>query len=78
MVRIDPIRRLVTLTVAPYALSITLYVSLFLSCCDRIPEQMATYFSWDGDADGFTSRTATLWFGVLILAGFGVLFALLA
>lgn len=66
------------LTAVPFGIATVAYVGLFLASYDRLPGRIATHFSADGGADGFTSRVATLWFGGGMLVGLGLLFTVLA
>ncbi|EFL37131.1 conserved hypothetical protein [Streptomyces viridochromogenes DSM 40736] len=66
-----------TLTAVPFGVATAAYVGIFLASYDRLPGRIATHFSGDGGADGFTSRTAALWFGSGLLVGLGLLFTVL-
>ncbi|WP_369212860.1 DUF1648 domain-containing protein [Streptomyces flavofungini] len=66
------------LTAIPFAAATATFVGLFLTRYDRLPERIATHFTGDGGADGFTDRTTALWTGGGLLVGLGLLFTLLA
>ncbi|MFF8228172.1 DUF1648 domain-containing protein [Streptomyces caelestis] len=66
------------LTAAPFAVATAAYVGAFLASYDRLPGRIATHFSGDGAADGFTSRATVLWVGGGMLVGLGLLFTVLA
>ncbi|MEH0554717.1 DUF1648 domain-containing protein [Streptomyces sp. B21-101] len=66
------------LTAVPFGVATAAYVGVFLASYDRLPGRIATHFSGDGEADGFTSRTAALWIGSGLLVGLGLLFTVLA
>ncbi|GAP50443.1 DUF1648 domain-containing protein [Streptomyces azureus] len=65
------------LTAAPFGIATAAYGGVFLASYDRLPGRLATHFSGDGGADGFTSRVAALWFGGGMLVGLGLLFTVL-
>ncbi|WP_340374345.1 DUF1648 domain-containing protein [Streptomyces sp. SS7] len=65
------------LTAVPFGVATAAYAGTFLANEDRLPGRIATHFSEDGGADGFTSRTAALWFGTGVLIGLGLLFTVL-
>lgn len=70
--------RRITLTAAPFAIAAIAYAGILLTHHDRLPEQLATHFSWDGTANGFMGRGAALWFGTGLLVTLGALFTVLA
>ncbi|MDX3800522.1 DUF1648 domain-containing protein, partial [Streptomyces sp. AK04-3B] len=65
------------LTAVPFGVATAAYIGVFLASYDRLPGRIATHFSGGGGADGFTSRTAALWFGSGLLVGLGLLFTVL-
>ncbi|MDT0615237.1 DUF1648 domain-containing protein [Streptomyces lancefieldiae] len=65
------------LTAVPFGIATAAYIGVFLARYERLPERIATHFSGNGGADGFTSRTAALWFGGGLLVGLGLLFTVL-
>ncbi|GGV81321.1 hypothetical protein GCM10010294_54730 [Streptomyces griseoloalbus] len=65
------------LSAVPFGIATAAYVGVFWASYDRLPGRIATHFSGDGGADGFTSRTAALWFGGGLLVGLGLLFTVL-
>ncbi|MFF2655569.1 DUF1648 domain-containing protein [Streptomyces sp. NPDC058045] len=66
------------LAVVPFVVAIVVYAVTALTRYDRLPARMATHFTFDGTADGFSGRDTALWSDAAILAGLGVLFAVLA
>ncbi|WP_051865859.1 DUF1648 domain-containing protein [Streptomyces griseus] len=73
-----PAVRRCALTAVPFGIAVVVYVGVFLASYDRLPGRMATHFSEEGGADGFTGRTAALWVGSGLLVGLGLLFSVLA
>lgn len=71
------ISRRTALTAVPFAVATIAYVGTFLTHYDRLPERIATHFSFDGSPDGFMGRASALWLGGALLVGLGLLFTVL-
>ncbi|MFE4689786.1 DUF1648 domain-containing protein [Streptomyces sp. NPDC056749] len=71
------ISRRTALTAVPFAVATIAYVGTFLTHYDRLPERIATHFSFDGSPDGFMGRASALWVGGALLVGLGLLFTVL-
>ncbi|MFE5793912.1 hypothetical protein ACFQ8C_15230 [Streptomyces sp. NPDC056503] len=65
--------RLRALAALPFALAATAYPLLIAAWSDRLPDPLATHFSYGGEADGFTGRAAfaAVGTGLLLTLGAG-------
>ncbi|MFD4373399.1 DUF1648 domain-containing protein [Streptomyces sp. NPDC058486] len=63
--------RLRALAALPFVLAVAVYLALFAVRSDRLPDPLATHFSFGGEADGFTGRTAFAVAGTALLLTLG-------
>ncbi|MFJ6408129.1 DUF1648 domain-containing protein [Streptomyces hydrogenans] len=63
--------RLRALAALPFALAAVTYVALLAVWSDRLPDPLATHFSYGGEADGFTGRAAFTAVGAALLLTLG-------
>ncbi|MFB7103424.1 DUF1648 domain-containing protein [Streptomyces hydrogenans] len=63
--------RLRALAALPFALAAVAYVALLAVWSDRLPDPLATHFSYGGEADGFTGRAAFTAVGAALLLTLG-------
>ena len=63
--------RLRALAALPSALAAVTYVALLAVWSDRLPDPLATHFSYGGEADGFTGRAAFTAVGTALLLTLG-------
>ncbi|MCM1945540.1 DUF1648 domain-containing protein [Streptomyces hydrogenans] len=63
--------RLRALAALPFALAAGTYVALLAVWSDRLPDPLATHFSYGGEADGFTGRAAFTAVGAALLLTLG-------
>ncbi|MFF5925592.1 DUF1648 domain-containing protein [Streptomyces hydrogenans] len=63
--------RLRALAALPSALAAVTYVALLAVWSDRLPDPLATHFSYGGEADGFTGRAAFTAVGAALLLTLG-------
>lgn len=63
--------RLRALATLPSVLAAGTYVALLAVWSDRLPDPLATHFSYGGEADGFTGRTAFTAVGAALLLTLG-------
>jgi hypothetical protein len=65
------------LTAAPFGMAAAVFVAVYLTSRDRLPQRVATHFSLTGKANGFMGQSAVLWSGVGLIAALGLLLTVL-
>ncbi|MFF3173488.1 DUF1648 domain-containing protein [Streptomyces sp. NPDC057900] len=68
----------VALTALPFVLALAVDLILFATWRDRLPAQMASHFVGDGKVDDYASRGSYIAIVVVLLAGMGALWVLMA
>ncbi|MFE1266714.1 DUF1648 domain-containing protein [Streptomyces sp. NPDC058758] len=69
--------RLRALAALPFVLAAVAYVLLLAVWSDRLPDRLATHFSYGGEADGFTGRAAFTAAGAALLLTLGAAWTVL-